>query len=90
MTKADLIDVVAAGADISKSTAGNAIDSFTEAISETLKKGDKVSLTGFGTFTVSERKARIGRNPRTGESINIPASKSPKFSAGKVFKEAIK
>jgi DNA-binding protein HU-beta len=90
MTKADLIDVVAAGADISKSTAGKAIDSLTEAISETLKKGDKVSLTGFGTFTVSERKARIGRNPRTGESINIPASKSPKFSAGKSFKEAIK
>jgi DNA-binding protein HU-beta len=90
MTKADLIDVVAAGADISKSTAGKAIDSLTEAISETLKKGDKVALTGFGTFTVSERKARIGRNPRTGESINIPASKSPKFSAGKAFKEAIK
>jgi len=90
MTKADLIDVVAAGVDISKSTAGKAIDSFTQAISETLKKGDKVALTGFGTFTVSERKARIGRNPRTGESINIPASKSPKFSAGKSFKEAIK
>ena len=90
MTKADLIDVVAAGADVSKSTAGKAIDSLTEAISETLKKGDKVALTGFGTFTVSERKARIGRNPRTGESINIPASKSPKFSAGKAFKEAIK
>jgi DNA-binding protein HU-beta len=90
MTKAGLIDVVAAGAEISKSTAGKAIDSFTEAIAETLKKGDKVSLTGFGTFTVSERKARIGRNPRTGESINIPASKSPKFSAGKTFKEAIK
>ena len=89
MTKADLVDVVAAGADISKSTAGKAIDSLTEAISETLKKGDKVALTGFGTFTVSERKARIGRNPRTGESINIPASKSPKFSAGKAFKEAI-
>ena len=90
MTKADLIDVVAAGADVSKSTAGKAIDSLTEAISETLKRGDKVALTGFGTFTVSERKARIGRNPRTGESINIPASKSPKFSAGKAFKEAIK
>jgi DNA-binding protein HU-beta len=90
MTKAGLIDVVAAGAEISKSIAGKAIDSFTEAIAETLKKGDKVSLTGFGTFTVSERKARIGRNPRTGESINIAASKSPKFSAGKTFKEAIK
>ncbi len=90
MTKADLIDVVAAGADISKSTAGKAIDSFTEAISKTLKEGGRVALTGFGTFSVSERKARIGRNPRTGESINIPASKSPKFSAGKAFKEAIK
>lgn len=90
MTKADLIDVVAAEADIPKSTAGKAIDSFTEAISATLKKGGRVSLTGFGTFSVSERKARIGRNPRTGESINIPASKSPKFSAGKAFKEAVK
>lgn len=90
MTKADLIDVVAAGADLSKSTAGKAIDSLTEAISETLKKGGKVALSGFGTFTVSERKARVGRNPRTGEAINIPASKSPKFSAGKAFKEAIK
>lgn len=90
MTKADLIDAIAAGADISKVSAGKAIDTFTGAITKSLKKGKKVTLVGFGTFSVSKRKARKGRNPQTGEAIKIPAAKLPKFSAGKAFKTAIK
>ncbi|HDZ83592.1 MAG TPA: HU family DNA-binding protein, partial [Nitrospirae bacterium] len=83
MTKADIINAMADGADISKVAAGNALNSLTAAISKSLKKGDKVTLVGFGTFSVTKRKARKGRNPRTGEAIKIAASKSPKFSAGK-------
>ncbi len=90
MTKADLIDAVAAGADISKAAAARAIDSFTGAITKSLKKGKKVTLVGFGSFSVTKRKARKGRNPRTGETIKIAASKTPKFSAGKTLKQAIK
>ena len=90
MTKADLIEAMANGADISKAAAGKALDSLTAAISKSLKKGDKVTLVGFGTFAVTKRKARKGRNPRTGETIKIAASKTPKFSAGKAFKAAIK
>lgn len=90
MTKADLIEAMANGADISKAAAGKALDSLTTAISKALKKGDKVTLVGFGTFSVTKRKARKGRNPRTGEAIKIAASKNPKFSAGKAFKLAIK
>ncbi len=90
MTKAELIDAVAAGAKISKAAATKAIDSFTVSIAKTLKKGGKVTLVGFGTFSVSRRKARKGRNPRTGETIKIPAAKTPKFSAGKALKQAIK
>jgi DNA-binding protein HU-beta len=89
MSKAELIDAVAAGANISKAVAASAIESFTGSITETLKKGGKVTLVGFGTFSVSARKARTGRNPRTGEPIKIPASKTPKFSAGKALKEVI-
>ncbi len=90
MTKADIIDAMADGADLSKAAAGRALDSLTTTIAKALKKGDKVTLVGFGTFTVTKRKARKGRNPRTGETIKIAASKSPKFSAGKAFKLAIK
>lgn len=90
MTKADLIDAMANGADISKAAAGKALAAFTTTIAKSLKKGDKVTLVGFGTFSVTKRKARKGRNPRTGEAIKIAASKSPKFSAGKAFKQAIK
>ncbi len=90
MTKAELIDAVAEEAGISKATAAKAVDSFTGAISKSLKKGKKVTLVGFGTFSVSKRKARKGRNPRTGEAIKIPAGKTPKFSAGKALKQAIK
>ena len=90
MTKADIIDAMADGADLSKAAAGRALDSLTTTIAKALKKGDKVTLVGFGTFAVTKRKARKGRNPRTGETIKIAASKSPKFSAGKAFKQAIK
>ncbi|RJQ45773.1 MAG: HU family DNA-binding protein [Nitrospiraceae bacterium] len=90
MTKGELIDVVAKGADISKTAAGKAIDSLIDGVARTLKKGGKVTLTGFGSFSVSRRKARKGRNPRTGEEIKIPATKTPKFSAGKALKQAIK
>jgi DNA-binding protein HU-beta len=90
MTKAEIIDAVAAGAKISKAASAKAVDSFTGAISKSLKKGKKVTLVGFGTFSVTKRKARKGRNPRTGEPIKIAASKSPKFSAGKALKQAIK
>ncbi|MBL7032172.1 MAG: HU family DNA-binding protein [Nitrospira sp.] len=90
MTKADLIEAMAGGADITKAAAGKALDALTTAIAKSLKKGDKVTLVGFGTFAVTKRKARKGRNPRTGEAIKIAASKTPKFSAGKAFKLAIK
>lgn len=90
MTKADLIDAVAAGADISKAAAARAVDTFTGSITKSLKKGKKVTLVGFGTFSVSKRKARQGRNPRTGEAIKIAAAKTPKFSAGKALKQAVK
>ncbi|UCE78708.1 MAG: HU family DNA-binding protein [Nitrospiraceae bacterium] len=90
MTKAELIDKIASGAGLSKADASRALDTMLDAIKSTLKKGQKVTLVGFGTFSVSKRKARKGRNPKTGQSINIPASKSPKFSAGKALKDAIK
>jgi len=90
MTKAELIDAVAAGANISKAAAAKAIDSFTAAVTKSLKKGKRVTLVGFGTFSVTKRKARKGRNPRTGEVIKIPASKTPKFTPGKALKQAVK
>jgi DNA-binding protein HU-beta len=90
MTKAELVGLVAEGAGISKAAAAKAIDSFITGITKTLKKGGKVTLVGFGTFSVSKRKARKGRNPKTGEVIKIPAAKIPKFSPGKAFKQGIK
>lgn len=89
MTKAELIDKMAAAGGISKAVAGKALDGVIEAITKAVKKGDKVSLIGFGTFSQSKRKARKGRNPRTGETIKIAAAKLPKFSAGKTFKNAV-
>lgn len=89
MNKNELIDAVAASADISKVDAGNAVDGVIAAVTNALKSGDDVRLVGFGTFTVSDRKATTGRNPRTGETINIPASKQPKFKAGKALKDAV-
>ena len=89
MTKAELIDKMAKDADISKTAAQKAMDSFMDGIKKALKKGNKVTLVGFGTFSVAKRAARKGRNPQTGETIKIKASKSPKFKAGKAFKNAI-
>ncbi|MEK6582135.1 MAG: HU family DNA-binding protein [Nitrospirota bacterium] len=90
MTKAELIDKIASGAGLSKTDASKALDAALNAIKASLKKGQKVTLVGFGTFSVSKRKARKGRNPRTGQAINIPAGKAPKFTSGKAFKDAIK
>jgi len=90
MTKAELIEKMAKDAGVAKSVAGKALESFIDGVTKSLKKGNKVSLVGFGTFQVSKRKARKGRNPRTGETITIKAAKVPKFTAGKAFKEAIK
>lgn len=89
MKKSELIDAVAASADLSKSDAGNAIDATLAAITGALAKGDSISLVGFGSFSVSHRKARQGRNPSTGETIQIKASNMPKFKAGKALKEAV-
>ena len=90
MTKAELVERIAQDADVSKASAERALNSFIGAITKSLKKGNKVTLVGFGTFSVSKRKARKGRNPRTGEPIKIAARKTPKFSAGKALKDAIK
>ncbi len=90
MNKSELVDRIAAGAGLSKADAQRALDATIESISKALKKGDTVSLIGFGTFSVKERAARTGRNPATGETINIKASKTPSFKAGKGFKDAIK
>ena len=76
-------------ADISKAAAGRALEGFLEGVKRSLKKGDPVTLVGFGTFGVSKRKARTGRNPRTGEAIKIKAAKVPSFRAGKALKEAV-
>jgi DNA-binding protein HU-beta len=90
MNKSDLIEAVAEAADISKAAAGRAVDGMTDAIIAALKGGDTVSLIGFGTFAVKERAARTGRNPKTGATIEIGASRSPSFKAGKTLKDAIK
>ena len=89
MTKGDLVDKIASGADISKSAAEKALKAAIDGITAALKKGDKVSLVGFGTFDVSKRAARKGRNPQTGAEINIKASNVPKFKAGKALKDAV-
>ena len=89
MTKADLVASMADAAGVSKAVAEKALNGFISAIGKSLKKGDKIALTGFGTFSVSNRKARMGRNPQTGEQIKIKAAKVPRFSAGKTLKEAV-
>lgn len=83
MNKAELVAQIAEDAEITKTQANAALDSFTDAITKTLKKGDKVTLVGFGTFSVSKRAARTGRNPQTGEAIKIKAKKVARFKAGK-------
>jgi DNA-binding protein HU-beta len=90
MTKLELIDKVAKEAKIPRAAAERAVNSFTATIIEALKAGDKIGLPGFGTFCVSNRSARKGRNPRTGEEIDIPAVKIPRFKVGKGLKEAVR
>ncbi len=90
MTKADLIAAVAAEAEIKKSVAEKAIDALMDNIEQALKKGDKVTLTGFGTFQCSKRAARKGRNPRTGKEITIASCSVPKFKPGNKLREALK
>ena len=88
MNKANLIDSIAEQTDLTKKQAADALDALTSTITDTLSHGEDVSLIGFGTFKISERAARTGRNPRTGEAIQIRASKIPSFKAGKALKEA--
>ena len=89
MNKADMIEQIAQAAEVSKSAAERAVDALVAAVKSSLKKGDMVTLVGFGTFYVSKRQARSGRNPRTGEALKIAAAKVPKFRAGKALKDAI-
>jgi DNA-binding protein HU-beta len=89
MNKAELIDAVAEGAELTKADAGRAVDAVIAAITKALKKGDTVTVVGFGTFDVRSRAAREGRNPRTGETIKVAASKAPGFKAGKALKDAV-
>jgi DNA-binding protein HU-beta len=89
VNKSDLIDAIASAADINKSDAGRALDAVIDSITDTLKKGDQVSLVGFGTFSVKHRAAREGRNPQTGQTIQIKASNVPGFKAGKALKDAV-
>ena len=90
MNKTELVDVVAQATDLSKIAAGKAVNAVLDAIQSALEKGDAVVLTGFGTFSIRERPARTGHNPKTGEAMEIQASKVPVFKAGKTLKDAIK
>jgi DNA-binding protein HU-beta len=89
MTKSDLIERLAGKADLTRPRAEELLDFLLNDVTEALKNGEKVNISGFGTFTVSNRKARTGRNPKTGEPIEIPASRSAKFKAGKTLKETL-
>ncbi|TQV79095.1 HU family DNA-binding protein [Denitrobaculum tricleocarpae] len=89
MNKNDLVAVVAENSELSKADSTKAVDAVFDAITSSLKSGDEVRLVGFGTFSVAQRAASEGRNPRTGEKIKIPASKQPKFKAGKGLKDAV-
>jgi len=89
MSKNELVAAMAAKAGLTKTDTEKALKAFTDVVTEALKKGDKIQLVGFGTFEVSARAARDGRNPQTGATMKIPASKAPKFKAGKAFKDAL-
>lgn len=89
MNKTELIDSIAEAADLPKASAARALDAAVDAITNALKEGDSVSLVGFGTYTVKHREARTGRNPQTGEPIEIKAAKVPSFKAGKALKDAV-
>jgi DNA-binding protein HU-beta len=90
MTKTELVEKIATQSGLTKADAGRSLDAAIDAVKAALKKGQKVTLVGFGTFYVTKRKARKGRNPRTGAEIKIAATKVPKFTAGKMLKDAIK
>jgi len=90
MTKAELIASLAKEARVSKASAEKAINAFADCVTKTLKKGGRLTLPGFGTFSVAKRRARKGRNPQTGKELNIPATKVAKFKAGKLLKSAVK
>ena len=89
MNKSELVDSIAQSAGLTKEQAAKAVNAFTESVQGALQRGDDVVLVGFGTFGVKERAARMGRNPKTGEAIQIAASKVPSFKAGKVLKESV-
>ncbi len=89
MNKGEFVDAVAAKGEMSKVDAANAVDAVLEAVTEAMKQGDQVTLVGFGTFLVRKREARTGRNPRTGEPLQIAASNVPSFKAGKALKDAV-
>jgi len=90
MTKTDIVDAIAEKTDLPKTKSKDALEALLDTVTESLKKGEKVTLTGFGTFRTYRRKARMGRNPQTGERIRIPAATVPKFKAGKNLKEEVK
>ncbi len=90
MTKDQLLDTLAEKAGVSKKDASSVLDAFTDTVSSALSKGDSVTLTGFGTFSVSRRKARQGVNPKTGEKLQVPAMNVPKFKPGKALKDTVK
>ena len=89
MNKSELVAAIAEKAELSKKDAEKAVKAFTDTVAEQLKAGEKIQLVGFGTFEVAERAARTGKNPQTGAAIKIPASKAPKFKAGKALKETV-
>ncbi|APG25772.1 MAG: HU family DNA-binding protein [Syntrophotalea acetylenica] len=89
MTKADLVNAMAEKAGLSKADTEKAIKAFTDVITDALKAGEKVALVGFGTFSVGERAARVGQNPQTGEKMDIPSAKVPKFKPGKALKDSV-
>ena len=89
MNKSELIEAIAASADIPKAAASRALDAMVESVTDSHKKGESVSLVGFGTFAIKERAARTGRNPQTGQPIEISAAKVPSFKAGKALKDAV-
>ncbi len=89
MNKAELVQAMAKDSGLSKADTGRALESFLATVQKTLKKGDEVSITGFGKFSVAKRGARTGRNPQTGAAVKIKASKTPRFSAGATLKQAV-
>jgi DNA-binding protein HU-beta len=90
MNKADLVTRIAKGAKLTKKSANDAVDQFTSSVADALRKGDRVTLVGFGTFDVAKRAARKGRNPRTGKPLNIPAKRVPRFRAGAELKKKVR